>query len=90
MYLQAALSQVSGESCHNFHIALMMLASWAESMEHHAQLIHDGGLEPLVLSLQYLSPTAQLCGARGLACLAVHRHYRSAILQTNAPQSLAR
>ena len=71
--------------------ALLVIASWAEVIQCHAQLVHGGALEPLAVSLRYASsPTAQLCGARALACLTVHRYYHPAILKSGAAEALVR
>ena len=70
--------------------ALLMLATWTERVAYHAELIHGGVMEPLVWSLSYTSPVAQLCGARALACLSIHEYYLPKMVQAGAAEPLVR
>lgn len=71
--------------------ALLVLSRWAEQIDHHAELVLGGALQPLVLALQHPTEMTQYphaYGARGLACLSVHRHFRAMIMQAGAAAPL--
>jgi hypothetical protein len=61
-------------------VALLILGQWSEVVEYHAELVLGNALEPLILSLQYPSERAQLYGARAIACISIHKHFCTRLL----------
>ena len=61
-------------------LALSMLCMWAEMVSYHAELVVGGALKPLVLSLRYPSPLAHSYGVRAIACISIHRQFRSRLI----------
>ena len=58
--------------------ALLILARWADNIYYHAELVIGGALPPLILALQHPSEKTEyphVYGARGLACISIHRYF---------------
>ena len=70
--------------------SLLLLATWAEGMRHHSELVHGGALPAFILALQCPSSTSHMYGARALARLSVHEYYRPLIVREGAAEPLLR
>ena len=72
-------------------LSLLILATWCEEIDNHAELVLGGVLAPIVLALQHPSDIREyphVYAARAIACLSVHRYFRADILSQGAAAPL--